>query len=160
MNKLAILVWLPSPCRRRLLFNRHPITTAPYLSQAANCCATDHLCLPACHAQIFSFGRCIPSPRCNIFFRPAHPFAAPPSILLAGTSHRNATIFSFGRCIPLPRHHLFFRPFNQSITLQRCNVFFWRVRSITMWPLLFFDRRIAAFRLVLPCCPIVFLAGV
>ena len=111
------------------MFVAHPFATPEdFLSAGAS----------HCRAAIYPLGWCILSPHRNIFFQPAHPFAAPPSIHSAGASHGNATIFSFGWCIPLPHRHLFFWSFDQRIPLQRCNVFFWRVRSIAMWPLLIF----------------------
>ncbi len=119
---------IPSPCCHLSFRLVHPIAAPQYFLPAGASLR---------RAAIYPFGWCIPSQLNNIFIFiwPAHPFATLPSIHLAGASHCNDTIFSFGRHIPSLRRHLFFRPFDQRIPSQCCNVFFWWVWSITMWPL-------------------------
>jgi hypothetical protein len=110
------------------------------LASASHCCTA-----------IFSFGRCIPLPRHHLSIWLVHPIKTPQYFHLAGASLRRAAIYPFGWRIPSqshnifiwpgilsPRRHLFFRSFDQCIPSQCCNVFFWWVWSIAMWPPLIF----------------------
>jgi hypothetical protein len=68
----------------------------------------------------------------------------------------------------MPQYHLFFRPFDQHIPSQCCNVFFWRVQSIAMWPPLIFwpahslahgPLNYSGWRIQLPIAPLNIPAG-
>ena len=114
------------PCSLFLFWPFHipaGVAAPSYLSRPAHCRADLSILAGSStiyirRAAINSFGRRIPSLRRNIFFRRAHPIAAPPSILSAGASHCCAAIFSFGGRISLLRRHLFFRPAHPIIAPQ------------------------------------------
>ncbi len=78
-----------------------------------------------CHADISYFGQRILLPCRPIIFRPAHPIAAPPLPILAGTSD----------CLFWPAHPIAAPPYHIWLALPCRPIIFWLVHPIAVPPL-------------------------